>query len=62
MERGADLNARTAAGHLPLDLARSEDMSQAIINEDKRRRKLSAKKRITRSESVEQPSSKRTRR
>jgi ankyrin repeat protein len=39
MERGmADLNARTRDGHRPMDLAISEEMREAIVNEEKRRR------------------------
>ena len=41
MERGmADLNARTTAGQRPIDLAQNEEMRQAIVNEEKRRRDL----------------------
>ena len=39
MERGmADSNARTSYGQRPMDLARSEEMRQVFINEEKRRR------------------------
>ena len=39
MERGmADLNARNTDGQRPVDLATNEEMRQAIINEEKRRR------------------------
>ena len=39
MESGlADLNARITDGRLPMDLATNDEMRQAIINEEKRRR------------------------
>jgi hypothetical protein len=34
----ANLNARTADGKRPMDFATNEEMRQAIINEEKRRR------------------------
>jgi ankyrin repeat protein len=37
MRYGANLNARTKLGQLPIDLARSEDIKQAIIDEEKSR-------------------------
>ena len=62
MEHGmADLNARNIFDRRPIDFARNEAMRQVIINEDLRRRDLGARKRIA-SKSVEQASSKRTRR
>ena len=39
MERGmADLNARSSDGQRPIDFAATEEMRQAIVNEEKRRR------------------------
>ena len=39
MERGmANLNARTRDGRRPMDVADNDEMKQAIINEEKRRR------------------------
>ena len=39
MERGmADLNARTTNDRRPMDLARNEEMREAIVKEEKRRR------------------------
>ena len=34
---GADLNARTNGGHLPIDVAESEEIKQAIRDEPRRR-------------------------
>ena len=37
MSYGADFNARTNDGHLPIDIARSEEIIQAIRDEPRRR-------------------------
>ena len=37
MSYGADLNARTSRGQLPIDMARTEEMKQAIRDEPRRR-------------------------
>ena len=37
MSYGADLNARTDDGHLPIDVARTESIKQAIRDEPRRR-------------------------
>ena len=37
MSYGADLNARNSGGHLPIDIAHTEEMKQAIRDEPRRR-------------------------
>ena len=47
MSYGADLNARTKVGDLPLDVARTEEMKQAIRDEPRRRMDEAPGKRAT---------------
>ena len=47
MRYGADLNARTNRGKLPIDLARTEEMKQAIRDEPRRRMDEAPGKRAT---------------
>ena len=44
---GADLNARATDGRLPIDMARTEEMKQAIRNEPRRRMDEAPGKRAT---------------
>ena len=47
MSYGADLNARTSGGHLPIDTARTEEIKQAIRDEPRRRMDEAPGKRAT---------------
>ena len=47
MSYGADLNARTSSGELPIDMARTEEMKQAISDEPRRRMDAAPGKRAT---------------
>ena len=38
MHEGADLNAITNQGHLPIDLAVTDELRQIILDEEERRR------------------------
>ena len=47
MSYGMDLNARTNDGHLPIDLARTEEIKKAIRDEPRRRMDEAPGKRAT---------------